>query len=84
MRRSALTSSTGIGIDIDIDIGGSIKEAGFRGDDKSRHAHDLILWNGRPLLSPDPGLSGNIARMSTLAVIPPAPATTGTFLEIDR
>jgi hypothetical protein len=23
----------------------SIKEADFRGDDKAKHAHDLILWN---------------------------------------
>ena len=36
--RYASTSSIGI------DTGGSIKEADFRGDDKARHAHDLILW----------------------------------------
>ncbi|WP_461162914.1 PH domain-containing protein [Arthrobacter sp. R4-81] len=34
-------SSSSIGID----TGGSIKEADFRGDDKAKHAHDLILWN---------------------------------------
>lgn len=34
-------SSSSIGID----TGGSIKEAEFRGDDKARHAHDVILWN---------------------------------------
>ena len=39
MGRFASTSSIGI------DTGGSIKEADFRGDDKARHAHDLILWN---------------------------------------
>jgi hypothetical protein len=37
--RYASTSSIGI------DTGGNIKEADFRGDDKARHAHDLILWN---------------------------------------
>lgn len=39
MGRFASTSSIGI------DTGGSIKEADFRGDEKARHAHDLILWN---------------------------------------
>lgn len=39
MGRFASTSSIGI------DTGGSVKEADFRGDDKARHAHDLILWN---------------------------------------
>jgi hypothetical protein len=39
MGRFASTSSIGI------DTGGSIKEADFRGDDKAKHAHDLILWN---------------------------------------
>lgn len=39
MGRFASTSSIGI------DTGGTIKEADFRGDDKARHAHDLILWN---------------------------------------
>ena len=39
MGRFASTSSIGI------DTGSSIKEADFRGDDKARHAHDLILWN---------------------------------------
>ena len=34
-------SSSSIGID----TGGSIREADFRGDDKAKHAHDLILWN---------------------------------------
>lgn len=34
-------SSSSIGID----TGSSIKEADFRGDDKARHAHDLILGN---------------------------------------
>lgn len=34
-------SSSSIGID----TGGSVKEADFRGDDKAKHAHDLILWN---------------------------------------
>lgn len=38
MGRFASTSSIGI------DTGGSIKEADFRGDDKAKHAHDLILW----------------------------------------
>ncbi|WP_346926146.1 PH domain-containing protein [uncultured Arthrobacter sp.] len=39
MGRFASTSS------IAIDTGGGVKEADFRGDDKARHAHDLILWN---------------------------------------
>ena len=39
MGRFASTSTIGI------DTGGGIKEADFRGDDKARHAHDLILWN---------------------------------------
>jgi hypothetical protein len=34
-------SSSSIGID----TGSSVKEADFRGDDKARHAHDLILWH---------------------------------------
>lgn len=34
-------SSSSIGVD----TGGSVKEAEFRGDDKAKHAHDLILWN---------------------------------------
>lgn len=33
-------SSSSIGID----TGGSIKEADFRGDDKAKYAHNLILW----------------------------------------
>ncbi|MEV7663522.1 PH domain-containing protein [Paenarthrobacter sp. NPDC089316] len=39
MGRFASTSNIGI------DTGGTVKEADFRGDDKARHAHDLILWN---------------------------------------
>jgi hypothetical protein len=39
MGRFASTSSIGI------DTGGGVKEADFRGDDKARHTHDLILWN---------------------------------------
>jgi hypothetical protein len=34
-------SSSSIGID----TGSSVKEADFRGDDKARHPHDLILWH---------------------------------------
>jgi TM2 domain-containing membrane protein YozV len=39
MGRFASTSTIGI------DTGSTVKEADFRGDDKARHAHDLILWN---------------------------------------
>ena len=29
---------------IAIDVGGSVREADFRGEQKARHVHDLILW----------------------------------------
>lgn len=29
---------------IAIDIGGTIHQADFRGDEKAKHVHDLILW----------------------------------------
>lgn len=29
---------------IAVDIGGTIHEAEFRGEDKARHVHDVILW----------------------------------------
>ncbi|MEV7646891.1 PH domain-containing protein [Arthrobacter sp. NPDC089319] len=30
---------------IAINTGGGVQQADFRGDEKARHAHDLILWN---------------------------------------
>lgn len=30
---------------IAINTGGGVQQADFRGDEKAKHAHDLILWN---------------------------------------